>query len=64
MERLMPIMFQGYLDDVMWMVLVELSYFYRHLYAKQIMIEMVEKLEEVPVLLCKMEKNFPPGFLI
>jgi hypothetical protein len=43
---------------------VELSYFYRHLYAKQIMIEMVEKLEEVPVLLCKMEKNFPPGFLI
>jgi hypothetical protein len=29
MERLLPVMFQGYFDDAMWMVLVELSYFYR-----------------------------------
>jgi hypothetical protein len=29
MERLMPVMFWGYLDDVVWMVLVELNYFYR-----------------------------------
>jgi hypothetical protein len=28
-ERLLPIMFQVYFDDVMWMVLAELSYFYR-----------------------------------
>jgi hypothetical protein len=27
-ERLLPIMFQGYFDDVVWMVLAELSYFY------------------------------------
>jgi hypothetical protein len=27
MERLMPVMFQSYFDDVVWMVLVELSYF-------------------------------------
>jgi hypothetical protein len=29
MERLLSVMFRGYLDDVVWMILVELSYFYR-----------------------------------
>jgi hypothetical protein len=29
MERLMPVMFWGYFDDVVSMLLVELSYFYR-----------------------------------
>jgi hypothetical protein len=29
LERLLPVMFQGYFDDVVWMVLAELSYFYR-----------------------------------
>jgi hypothetical protein len=28
MERLMPVMFRGYLDDVVWKMLVKLSYFY------------------------------------
>jgi hypothetical protein len=46
------------------MVLVELSYFYRQLFAKEITVEMMEKLEkEIQVLLCKTEKFFPPGFL-
>jgi hypothetical protein len=36
----------------------ELSYFYRQLCAKEIAVEMMQKLEkEIPVLLCKMEKN-------
>jgi hypothetical protein len=43
-----------------WKTLVELSYFYRQLCAKEIEKEM-EKLEkEIPVLLCKLEKIFPP----
>jgi hypothetical protein len=63
MERLLPVMFQGCLDDVVWMVLAELSYFYRQLCAKEITVEMMEKLEkEIPALLCKMEKKFPPRF--
>jgi hypothetical protein len=63
MERLLPIMFWSYFDDVMWMVLAELSYFYRQLCAKEITVEMIHKLEkEIPVLPCKMEKFFPPGF--
>jgi hypothetical protein len=47
----------------MWMMLAELSYFYRQLCAKEITVEMIQKLEkEIPVLLCKMEKIFPPRF--
>jgi hypothetical protein len=45
------------------MVLAKLNYFYRQLCAKKIAVEMMEKLEkEIPMLLCKMEKNFPLGF--
>jgi hypothetical protein len=63
MEKLLPVMFWGYFDDVVWMVLVELSYFYRQLCAKEIRVEMTQKLEkEIPVLLWKIEKFFPPGF--
>ena len=63
MERLLPIMFRGYLNDDVWRVLAELSYFYRQLCAKEISKEMMERLEkEIPVLVCKMEKIFPPGF--
>jgi hypothetical protein len=29
MERLMSVIFWGYFDDVVWIVLAELSYFYR-----------------------------------
>jgi hypothetical protein len=29
MERLLLVLFQGYFDDAVWMVLAELSYFYR-----------------------------------
>jgi hypothetical protein len=63
MERLLSVMFQGYFDDAMWMMLAELSYFYRQLCAKEITVEMMQKLEkEIPVLLYKMEKNFPLEF--
>jgi hypothetical protein len=29
MERLIPIMFRGYMPDAMWQAIAELSYFYR-----------------------------------
>jgi hypothetical protein len=46
-----------------WKLLTELSYFYRQLCAKEIAVEMMEKLEKkVPVFLCKMENIFPIGF--
>jgi hypothetical protein len=61
MKRLIAVIFCGYLDDDVWMVLAELSHFYRQLCAKEIKKEMMEKLEEdIPVLICKLEKIFPP----
>jgi hypothetical protein len=63
MEMLLPIMFHGYLNDDVWKALAKLSHFYRQLCAKEIKKGMMEKLEKVIlVLLCKLEKIFPPGW--
>jgi hypothetical protein len=63
MERLLSVMFRGYMDDDVWTALAELSHFYIQLCAKEIKKDMMEKLEdEIPVLLCKLEKIFPPGW--
>jgi hypothetical protein len=60
-ERLLPVMFHGYMDDDVWTVLAELRHFYRQLCAKDIKKDMMEKLEEeISVLLCKLEKKFSP----
>jgi hypothetical protein len=63
MERLLLVMLHGYLDDDIWEALAELTYFYRQLCAKEIKKDMIEKLEkEIPVLICKLDKIFPPGW--
>jgi hypothetical protein len=63
MERLLPVMFRGYLDHDVWMVLAELIHSYRQLCATEIKKDIMEKLEEeILVLLCKLEKIFPPGW--
>jgi hypothetical protein len=63
MERIILVMFRGYMANAMWQAIAELSYFYRQICAKEISKNMMEKLEkEIPVLLCKLEKIFPPGF--
>jgi hypothetical protein len=64
MERLMPVMFHGYISDAVWKTLVEVSYFYRQLCAKEIRRDVMEQLEkEALVLFCKLEKNISTGFL-
>jgi hypothetical protein len=63
MERLLPVIFCGYLNVDMWKMLVDLSHFYRQLCAKEIKKEIMEKLEkEIHVLICKLEKIFPLGW--
>jgi hypothetical protein len=64
MERLMPVMFYGYLKPPLWKMIVELSYIYRHICAKQISKKLMIQFEkQIAVLVCKMEKVFPPGFM-
>ena len=44
-------------------MLAELSYFFRQLCAKELSWTVIADLERMaPVLLCKLEKIFPPGF--
>lgn len=63
MERLLPVMFCGYFQPYLWEVLAELSFFYRKLCAKEVDPIDLESMElQVPVLLCKLEMIFPPGF--
>lgn len=63
MERLLPIAFRGFIDNSIWLALAELSFFYRELCSKELDLENLKKLEEgIPVLVCKLEKIFPPGF--
>jgi hypothetical protein len=62
-ERLLPTMVRGFVPEPIWTVLTELSYFFRQLCAKELSRSMIADLEKVsPVLLCKLEKIFPPGF--
>jgi len=62
-ERLLPVMIRGYVPDHIWQVLAELSYFLRILCAKEISPIVMKDMESLaPVLLCKLEKIFPPGF--
>ena len=56
-------MVQGYVPDHVWQVLAELSYFFRQLCAKKLSRAVVADMEKMaPMLLCKLEKIFPPGF--
>jgi hypothetical protein len=59
-ERLIHVIFYGYLNNDVWKALAELSHFYRQLCAKKIKKEMMDK--EISVHLCKLEKILPPGW--
>jgi hypothetical protein len=58
-------MVRGFVPEHIWVVLVELSYFFRQLYAKELSRKVVADLEKrAPELVYKMEKIFPPGFFL
>ena len=62
-ERLLPVMVRGYLPDNVWLVLAELSNFFRQLCAKELSRAVIADMEKMaPVLLCKLEKILPPSF--
>ena len=63
MERLLPVMIRGFVNKDVWEALAELSYFYRMLCAKEIdPIQMLQLEQNIPIIICKLEKLFPPGF--
>ena len=59
----MPVMVRGYVPEHVWIVLAELSNFFRQLCAKELSHTVVADMERMsPMLLCRLEKIFPPGF--
>ena len=62
-ERLLPVMVRGYLPDHVWLVLAKLSNFFSQLCAKELSRAVIMDIEKMAhVLLCKLEKIFPPAF--
>jgi hypothetical protein len=62
-ERILPTMVRGYVHEHVWLALTEMSYFFRQLCAKELSRIVIADLERLtPMLLCKLEKIFPPGF--
>jgi hypothetical protein len=62
-ERILLAMVRGYVPKHVWLALSELSYFFRQLCAKELSRIMIADLERLTlVLLCKLEKIFPPDF--
>jgi hypothetical protein len=62
-ERILLAMVRGYVPEHVWLALAELSYFFRQLCAKELARTVIADSERMaPVLLCKLEKIFPPGF--
>ncbi|XP_023742686.2 uncharacterized protein LOC111890839 [Lactuca sativa] len=63
MQRLLPIAFREMLPTKVWEAITELSLFFRSLTATVITVEDMKKIEaEIPVILCKLEEIFVPGF--
>ncbi|KAK8921612.1 hypothetical protein KSP39_PZI020469 [Platanthera zijinensis] len=63
MERLFPLAFRDLLPEVVWNGLTELSQFFRDLCSTTLYESDMKKMEEnIVVILCKLEKIFPPAF--
>ena len=63
MQRLIPIAFRELLPTNVWQALTELSLFFKGLTSTTIKVEDMERLErDIPIIICKLERIFPPGF--
>jgi hypothetical protein len=64
-QRILPAMIRGYLPEPVWHVLAELRFFFRQLCTKELSRDVCFELEKAaPLLLCKLEMIFPPGFFL
>ena len=63
MQRLMPIAFRELLPANVWKAITELSLFFKSLTSTVITNEDMARLEsDIPIILCKLERIFPPSF--
>ena len=63
LQKLLPISILSYLNKDLCMTLAELSSFFQKLCEKTLYANNLEKLEQrIILILCKLEKIFPPAF--
>ena len=63
MENLLPVMLKELLPLKIWKVITELNMFYKELCSTTLKLQHLSKVEvDIPILLCKLEKTFLPGF--
>lgn len=63
LQRLIPIGVRGFLTKEVVDALFDLGNFFKELCSKTLRVEHIVKLERtIPVILCKLEKIFPPAF--
>ena len=63
MQRLISIAFREMLPSAMWQALTELGLFFKDLTSTMLKIEAMMRLEsEIPIIICKQERIFPPSF--
>ena len=63
MQRLLPLAWHDLLSNSIWSSLIELSIFFRDIYATELSTDHIFRLEASSVeMICKLEKIFPPSF--
>ena len=63
MQRLIPVAFRELLPGKIWEAMTELSLFFKELTMTVIRCDDMDQLaREIPVVMCKLERIFPPGF--
>lgn len=63
LQRILPAGLRGIMDKDIYEAVAELGNFFRELCCKTLKLTVLERLEkEIPIILCKLEKIFPPAF--
>jgi len=63
LQRILPTGLRGLVHKDIYEAVVELGKFFQELYSRKLKVDVVKRLKaEIPVILCKLEKIFPPAF--
>ena len=65
LQRLLPFALRGCLRKDVSKALIQLCTFFKELTSRSLKVEVLEQLErDIAIILCKLERIFPPGFLM
>jgi len=65
LQRIIPAVVRGLLDDDVYQTIAEFGKFFRELCSQRLNTDLLARMKtEIPIILCKLEKIFPPPFLM